>query len=236
MDRIGIGLIAKIGESSGPMAKVTYYLEVSSSWCYWAEPAWAELKRRYENQVEFGWKIAQMPAEAYPASKSQCDWFYRRSGSIMRSPFILNSGWLEPEIKQYYVPNLLAEAGRDFGVNDDRIRLALAEAGMRDGKKIGRWEVAAPIAAQAAGLDSAKLLARAQSPEIAAQAKASTDEFNAMKVNQRPTFLIENSIGDRVVISGLARVNALASALDEVLLDETAYASWKAHFGDVPAN
>jgi len=29
------------------MVKVTYYLEVISSWCYWAEPAWAELKRRY---------------------------------------------------------------------------------------------------------------------------------------------------------------------------------------------
>jgi len=218
------------------MAKVTYYLEVSSSWCYWAEPAWAELKRRYEGKVEFGWKIAQMPAEAYPVSKSQCDWFYRRSGSIMRSPFMLNSGWFEPEIKQYFVPNLLPEAGRDFGVNDDRIRLVLAHAGMREGKKIGRWEIAVPIAAQAASLDSAKLLARAQSPEVAARAKASTDEFNAMQVNQRPTFLIENSIGDRVVFSGLARVNALAAALDEILADEAAYASWKAHFGDVPAS
>jgi predicted DsbA family dithiol-disulfide isomerase len=218
------------------MAKITYYLEVSSSWCYWAEPAWAELKRRYEGKVEFGWKIAQMPAEAYPVSKSQCDWFYRRSGSIVRSPFMLNSGWFEPEIKQYYVPNLLAEAGRDFGVNDDRIRLALAHAGMREGKKIGRWEVSSSIAAQAASLDTAKLLARAQSPDVATRARVSTDEFAAMQVNQRPTFLIENSIGDRVVVSGLARVSALAVALDEVLADETAYASWKAHFGDVPAS
>jgi predicted DsbA family dithiol-disulfide isomerase len=218
------------------MAKVTYYLEVSSSWCYWAEPAWAELKRRYEGKVEFAWKIAQMPAEGYPVSKSQCEWFYRRSGSIMRSPFMLNPGWWEADIKQYFVPNLLAEAGRDFGVSDDRIRLALAQAGMRDGKRIGRWEVSGPIAAQAAGVDSAKLLARAQSPEVAARAKATTDEFTAMQVNQRPTFLIENSIGDRAVFSGLARVQALAVALDEVLADETAYASWKAHFGDVPAD
>lgn len=217
------------------MAKVTYYLEVSSSWCYWAEPAWAELKRRYEGKAEFDWKIAQMPAEAYPISKSQCDWFYRRSGSIMRSPFMLNSDWWESEIKQYFVPNLLAEAGRDFGVNDDRIRLALAHAGMREGKKIGRWDVAAQIAAQAASLDPVKLLARAQSPEVAARAKASTDQFNAMQVNQRPTFLITNDIGDRAVISGLAKINALAAALDEILADEAAYVSWKAHFGDVPA-
>ena len=81
--------------------KVTYYLEVISSWCYWAEPAWAELKRRYAGQAEFGWKIAQMPPEAYPQSKTQCDWFYRRSGAIMRSPFMLNSSWFEQELKEY---------------------------------------------------------------------------------------------------------------------------------------
>ena len=40
------------------MAKVTYFLEVISSWCYWAEPAWAELKRKYDGKVQFDWKIA----------------------------------------------------------------------------------------------------------------------------------------------------------------------------------
>jgi len=113
---------------------------------------------------------------------------------------------------------------------------ALANAGLREGKKIGRWEVAAPIAAQTASLDTAKLLARAQSPDVAARAKASTDEFSALQVNQRPTFLLENSIGDRALFSGLARLNALAVALDEILADEAAYASWKSHFGDPPAS
>ena len=62
--------------------KITYYLEVLSSWCYWAEPAWAELKKRYAGKVEFNWKIAQMLAEAYPVSAEQAAWFYRRSGTI----------------------------------------------------------------------------------------------------------------------------------------------------------
>src|SRR5215471_20029337 len=134
------------------MLKVTYYLEVTSSWCYWAEPTWEELKRCYNGQAEFGWKIAQMPAEAYPRSKSQCDWFYRRSGSIMRSPFMLSSGWFESEIKEYLVPNYVAEAARDLGVTDDRVRLAISRAAVREGKKVGRWEVATGVAAHAAGL------------------------------------------------------------------------------------
>ena len=40
--------------------KVTYYLEVLSSWCRWVEPVWVELKTRYAGRAEFDWKIALM--------------------------------------------------------------------------------------------------------------------------------------------------------------------------------
>ncbi len=216
------------------MIHVTYYLEVISSWCYWAEPAWAELKQRYAGRVEFGWKIALMPAEGYPVSKSQCEWFYRRSGSVMHSPFMLNSGWFEPTVKQYLAPNFVAEAAKDFGVTDDKVRLAIARAALRDGKRVGQWEVAISAAAEAGELDPSKLLSRAQSSEVAQRAQATTAEFQNLQVNQRPTFLIENSIGDRAVFSGIVRVEPLVAALEAVLSDEAAYTSWKAHFGDPP--
>jgi len=216
--------------------KITYYLEVISSWCFWAEPAWAELKRRYAGQVEFGWKIALMPPEAYPASRSQCDWFYRRSGTIMRSPFMLNSGWFEPEIKQYLAPNFVAEAAKDFNVTDDRVRLAIAHAALREGQKVGQWEVSAAAAAKASGLDATALLKKAKSPEIEARAQATTAEFHALQMTQRPTFLLENDIGDRAVFSGLAVAAPLAAAIDAMLNDASAYASHAAHFGSPPAN
>lgn len=217
------------------MTKITYYLEVVSSWCHWAEPAWRELKKRYAGRVEFLWKIAQMPEAAYPTSRAQCDWFYRRSGSIMRSPYMLNSGWFDLETRRMLVPNLVAEAAKDFGATDDRVRLAIAEAAMLEGKKVGQWEVALAVAAKAGKLNKAKLLARAKSKDVAARVKKSSEEFDALQVSQRPTFLIENSIGDRAVFSGLARVEPLVAAIDAMLADEAAYASWKAHFGDVPA-
>src|SRR6266853_6249014 len=216
------------------MVHVTYYLEVISSWCFWAEPAWKELKERFAGRVEFTWKIALMPAEAYPVSKAQCEWFYRRSGSVVRSPFMLSSGWFEPEIKQYLAPNYVAEAAKDFNVTDDRVRIALAHAALRDGKKVGRWEVAAVVAAEAGNLEADKLLARAQSPEVAARAQSSTSEFHNLQVNQRPTFLLENSIGDRSVFSGIVRSAPISAAVEALLADEAAYASWKAHFGDPP--
>ncbi len=215
--------------------KITYYLEVISSWCHWAEPAWAELKRRYAARVEFGWKIAQMPAAAYPVSRSQCEWFYRRSGSIMRSPYMLNPDWFEPDIHEYLVPNLVAEAARDLGATDDRVRLALSHAAVREGQKVGRWEVAVAVAAKAGKLNKAKLRARAKSPAIANRLKETTAEFHALKVTQRPTFLIENAIGDRAVFSGIMRVEPLAAAVDALLADQAAYESWEAHFGKPPA-
>jgi predicted DsbA family dithiol-disulfide isomerase len=218
------------------MLKVTYYLEVISSWCHWVEPAWTELKQRYAGRVQFEWKIALMAAEGYPVSVNQCEWFYRRSGSIVRSPYQLNTGWFEPEIKQYLVPNYLAQAAKDLGATDDRVRLALAQAALREGKKVGRWEVALRIAAEAGGLDPTKLFSVAQSAETAAAAQATTAEFHDLQVNQRPTFVIENSIGDRSVFSGIVRVEPLAAAVDALLSDEAAYASWKAHFGNPPGH
>ena len=216
--------------------KITYYLEVISSWCYWAEPAWAELQQRYAGKVDFNWKIAQMPAEAYPLSQAQCEWFYRRSGTVVRSPSMLNAGWFEPGVKQWLAPNLIAEAAKDFGVTDDRARLALTHAAVREGKKIGQWKIAAAVAANAVKLNKPKLLARAQSAEVAARVKKSTAEFDALQVTQRPAFLIENAIGDRAIFSGIVQLAPLAAALDALLADQAAYDSFRAHFGGPPAN
>src|SRR5580693_10088818 len=116
---------------------IVYYLDVTSSWCYWAEPAWAELKRGFDRQpVEFSWRIALLDKAALPASKEQVEWYYRRSGSVVRSPFMLNSGWFEPGQNEYLAPNCVAEAAKDFGVTDDRVRLALATAALREGLKV----------------------------------------------------------------------------------------------------
>lgn len=215
--------------------RITYYLEVVSSWCYWAEPTWADLRRRFAGQVEFDWKVALMDDTGMPVSKEQCDWFYRRSGTLMRSPFMLNSGWFDPALRQYLAPNLVAEAARDFGVNDDRVRLAIAHAAVREGMKVGQWEVSAAVGAQAAGVDAGKLLERARSAEVEARARASTEEFHALKVTQRPTFVLDDSIGDRAVFSGLVALKPIEATIEAMLSDVAGYASHRAHFGGPPA-
>ena len=216
--------------------KVTYYLEVLSSWCHWVDPVWAELKARYAGRAEFEWKIALMNPGDFPVSRDQCDWFYRRSGAtVMRSPYMLHSGWFEADRKgEYPAPNLVAEAGKDFGVTDDRIRQALTLAALRDGRKIGDLALAAAIGAKAAKLEVKKLRKAAESAAVLARVQASTAEFFAHEISQRPAFILTDAIGDKAVFSGLVRLEPLVATIDAMLADTAAYAAHQAHHGVAP--
>ena len=214
---------------------VTDYLDVVSSWCFWSEPTWAELKKRYEGRVEFQWKIALMDPSGLPTSREQEQWFYRRSGVMMGSPFMLNTDWYDASLKEWLAPNSVAEAAKDFGINDDRARLALANAALREGKQVSDWNVSAEVGAAAAKIDKSKLLNAAKSDAIEKRVRASTAEFQAMQITQRPAFVIDTEIGDRAIFSGVVKLEPIAATIDSMLEDAAFYAAHKAHFGDPPA-
>ena len=215
---------------------ITLYLEVISSWCSWALPGWSELQKRYAGRVDFAWKIALMDSTGLPPTRELSEWFYRRSGTLMRSPFMLSAGWFEAGLTEYLAPNLVAEAARDFGISDDRVWTAIAHAALREGQPVAKWEVAAAIGARAANLDEAKLLERARSGEVEARARATTAEFHALQVTQRPTFVIDSEIGDRAVFCGIAILPPLVTTIDAMLEDLAAYQSHAAHFGGPPSS
>lgn len=214
---------------------VTDYLDVVSSWCFWSEPTWAELKRRYDGRVAFQWKIALMDPSGLPTSREQEQWFYRRSGMMNRSPFMLNTDWYDASLKEWLAANSVAEAGKDFGINDDRIRLALANAALREGKQVSDWKVCAEIGASVAKIDKSKLLEAAKSPAVEKRLRASTAEFHAMQITQRPAFVLDTDIGDRAIFSGVIKVEPIAATIESMLEDAAFYAAHKAHFGDPPA-
>ncbi|MGI8432544.1 MAG: DsbA family oxidoreductase [Chthoniobacterales bacterium] len=214
---------------------ITNYLDVISSWCFWATPAWQELQKNYADRVDFRWKIALMDKTGLPPTHEAMEWYYQRSGMLMRSPAKLQTGWHVVGREEYPEPNCVAEAAREFGVEDDRVWQALSRAELVEGKKIWQWELAAQIAAEASGLDQKRLLKRAQSPEIEERIRQTTQEFHDLNVTQRPTFVIDTPIGDRAIFSGFAKVAPLAATLDAMLDDLTDYAAHAAHFGTLPA-
>src|SRR5437899_10360584 len=149
-----------------------------------------------------------------PTSREQEQWFYRRSGMMMRSPFMCRTDWYDPTLKEWLAPNAVAEAAKDFGATDDRVRLALAHAALRDGRKVSDWDVAAEIGAAAGNLEKKKLLETAQSSAVEKRIRASTAEFHAMQITQRPYFVIDTEIVDREISSGGVKFNQLADTFD----------------------
>src|SRR5205814_10312406 len=120
------------------------------------------------------------------------------------------------------------------GVADDRIRLAIAHAAVREAKQVSNWDVCADVGAAAANLDKKKLLAAAKSPAIEKRLRDSTAEFHAMQITQRPTFVIDTEIGDRAIFSGVVKLEPIAATIESMLEDAMFYAAHKAHFGDPP--
>ena len=153
---------------------------------------------------------------------------------MMRSPFMLNTDWYDATLKEWLPPNAVAEAAKDFGITDDRVRLALANAAVREGKKVSDWNVSVDVGASAGNLDRKKLLEAAQSSAVEKRLRVSTAEFHAMQITQRPAFVIDTEIGDRAIFSGVVKLEPLAATLDSMLDDATAYAAHKAHFGEPP--
>jgi predicted DsbA family dithiol-disulfide isomerase len=213
---------------------ITLYLEVQSSWCFWFEPAWAQLKERYKDIARFGWEIALMPPQAFPVSREQCDVFYQRSGMAMQSGFMLNSAWFEEELEgDYAVANLVAEAGKDLGIAGDELRIALSRAAMIDGRKIGRIDEAVSVAVERCVLPGEALKEQALSAPIRQRVEASTQAFHDLKVDQRPTVVIASGIGERAVFSGVVSLEPLAATVEAMRTDAQAYAAYRAHYGEI---
>ena len=158
-------------------------------------------------------------------------------GGVLDRPGLdgmLSTEWYDPNLPEWLAPNCVAEAAKDLGFTDDRVRLALARATLREGKNIADWNIAAEIGAEAAGIEAGKLVERAKSQAIEKRVRASTAEFRALQITQRPAFVIDTEIGDRAIFSGVVKLEPLAATIDSMLEDAAAYAAHKAHFGDPP--
>ncbi len=213
---------------------VTNYLDVISSWCHWAAPMWAALQEQYAGRVDFTWKVALMDGSGFPKTPAQVEWFYRRSGLMMRSPFMLTPGWFEADLQECLAPNLVAEAARVLGVRDDRSWLALSHATLRDGRRTGEMETALDVASDALGLDREELRRHAESAAVEAQVRATTAEFHALQLTQRPAFVVQSENGDRAIFSGFVKGEPIAAALDAMLDDLAFYDAFAAHHGALP--
>jgi predicted DsbA family dithiol-disulfide isomerase len=215
------------------MIALTYYLDVMSSWCFYVEPNLDRLREVHKHRLKYEWRIA-LATEAGPEgfTREQVAWFYKRSGSI--SGIHLNPDWNRGPHSTLQ-PNLAAEAARELGCTDDRVRRALARAALIDGTSIYRKSEAVTVAATAGGLDDAQLFKTMDDPRIEERIRKSSADFAALHIDQRPGFVLQSAIGDIAVFSGVWRFEPLDAALEAMIKDEDKYAKFAAENQPLPA-
>lgn len=207
--------------------KIIYYLDILSSWCTFAEAPLEKVRAKFGSDLEYEWRLAVL-RESKPLGYSNADlaWYYARSKSM--TGMQLNDVWLESTSDSTWWPNLVAEAARSLGAVDDKVRLALAKAGMIDGQHVQHRDVSERIAAAASGLDAASLHKAVDDPAVAERVRATTAEYRALPVAVVPTFLISNEIGDVNLLSGAYRYEHIAPCVEQLLADAKAYAAFNA--------
>ncbi|TAM92736.1 disulfide bond formation protein DsbA [bacterium] len=216
--------------------QITYYLDVLSSWCLIADDAVARIRSEHGARIDFAWRIAILSGGGPMGNTRALEaWYYRRTEAATGISF--DPAWLEDPQTATLAANLAAEAARALGCDDDRVRLALARAAMRDGRPVGEHDVAVEVAAAAGNLDSKALAEKMRDPAVIARIYESTADFKALGahgVDQRPTFVIRSAIGDTAILSGVYRYEPLAAVVTAMLNDEDAYATFAANNPPAP--
>jgi predicted DsbA family dithiol-disulfide isomerase len=205
-----------------------YYLDVMSSWCTYSEPAIAEVRKRFGDDLAYEWRIAAVNyGEPQGYTREAMTWWYARSGSMSGTK--LNAAWLVSPEGTWW-PNLAAEAARSLGHVDDSVRQALSRAALFDGRPIQQRAVAEEVASRTASIDVGRLRAAMDDPAVAARVRATTAEFRAMPCTMVPTLLLTNTIDDVNMLSGAYRVEHLAACIEQLRADVQAYEAFgKAH-------
>jgi predicted DsbA family dithiol-disulfide isomerase len=208
-----------------PAVKMIYYLDILSSWCFFAEDAIAKIKSRFGADLEYEWRIAALrDGKPLGYSPEVLGWYYKRSQTL--SGTLLNVAWIESESDSTWWPNVAAEAARSLGQTDDKVRLALSRAGMVEGQHVHHRDVAERVAAAASGLDSGALHTAMDDPAIVSRIHATTAEYRALPVNVVPTFVISNTIGDVNLLSGTFRYEPIAACVEQLVADAKSYAAF----------
>jgi len=127
----------------------------------------------------------------------------------------------------------LIDASEKLGYGN-KVHEALKIAGLTRGEPILRRDVALQIAVSATGASQTELQNALDDPETSKNISASTAEFNAFAVTQRPTFVIRSEIEDTAIFSGIYRAEPILAALDAMIADENAYRQYAARHPPLP--
>ncbi|HEY8296980.1 MAG TPA: DsbA family protein [Candidatus Baltobacteraceae bacterium] len=209
--------------------QLTYYFDVLSQWCHFADKSLDRLRRDFGDRIAVELKIRLLnDGKPIAYTPEQLAAYYRRSKAI--AGIETTAAWLHPGDSSLYA-NCAVEAVRSLGGDVESVRRKLSRAALRDGERVGTFDLACALAARLSGFDEQRLGAAMRETEPLL--RKSTAEFYALPVEVVPTFVLRNAIGDTAILSGLFRYGALAAAAREMIDDADAYERYAADHPEI---
>jgi len=192
----------------------------------------AAIDKRYGSRVPIIRKIALInDGKPMDAGLEQEKWYYDRCDFVTGRRF--NHNWIEKSGQTTWVPNAVIQAAENLG-HGDPVREILKKEGLMAGKPILRLEVAIELAAKASGISEAELASAVRDQKTAETLQAGIAEFGRLPADQRPTFLIQSTIEDTALLSGIYRPEPVFAAIDAMISDEDAYERFRVSQSPIP--
>ncbi len=201
--------------------RATVFVDVLSHWCLAAMPAAQAL-----HDLIPDFEIAFAPlkdGEALGFTKEMETWFYERGARAYGRTLV--SAWCESPQTRTWFANAAALVGGELTKQPLRIAHAVMSGAMEQGGLFGRADQVYGYVASIAGVRASEIARLAAEPRIAEALREANRRLAASGADERPTFLLENVNGDRVLLKGVWHKEAVVSSAMALLHDERAYAA-----------
>lgn len=207
--------------SEKPSLKCTYFLDVLSQWCFIADEALYTLRRMHKD-LDVSLRFVPIAfKDTLPVSRDEQARAYERSAMITGTHTV---PWIvEGDVTNTWEANAIPLAATDLGLDLDQVRSSIAKAALLHGLPMGREGAAISFVSKEFGIDAERLRQSIHGHAVEGQMQAHEDEFRALKLRVRPTFVIQNSIDDHVVLGGAYRFDLLDHCIRSLKSDADCY-------------
>lgn len=199
--------------------RATLFVDVLSHWCLAAMPAVHALADLTPN-VE----IVYCPVnngEPMGVSAQAERWFYSRGalayGRTMRSD------WYESDTTTTWFANAVAYVGGTVTGQPIRAAHSVMSAAMEQGQMLGRANLCYEMMAHHTGRPASEIGRLVGASEVKTALDAGNRRLAEIGSDERPTFVLENDIGNRILLKGMWHKELVVASALALLHDERAY-------------
>jgi predicted DsbA family dithiol-disulfide isomerase len=200
---------------------IQYFIDVLSQWCLISDRALLSIRMQYADCLPIRYRFVPMSGREpiYVDAEGQ-----RKAHE--RSAFmtgVRTTQWLQSVPQSTWQANAAVIASAELGVDIERARHAVSHAALHGAAPFGDDGATSKFLASRFGLDVGAVEEQMEGAVVRARMADDAEAFNRYGLSLRPSFVLENEIGDWTIINGGHREALLMNAVSSLLIDGTGY-------------